>query len=566
MKKNKAKIWKVILSASSLGLATTSVATLAVSCGHKNPSPPAKKYSWDEFKTAAEAESPFNIVKNSTINASGWSYLKDGDVSITSGPTVDGHNIKVVITSKSQRQYATFTAVYKDNTKYVVSVWNCTVQPKTFTTWTNYKLDAEAAVSTSDGILTILVSINQNNSENGIIPANWVSAFEDLDFEKSLTASAPQIQDSLHKIGFTIKSSKLSGQATIVATENGSDNYNEKDYWVDKIDDWNVFLKAAKAEAALNIVQNAVNAPTLWKGITSNDLTITTFTSLSPTIKIVIDSKSKNEFANFKITYSNKVKYNVKQWICTVQPVAPSGWNAYKQAAIKSLSTSANILAVLEAVQNNNKHNMLIPESWVAKFQDSAFASSLTTETPSVNDNEHTINFTIQSSNLSGQTILTAIQQGSRNFATTDFNVVLSDYGKWFYAGLDALTAASVSELHSIGTWVLELAPSKFKNLEWLKNEFPQTHDKTNNPRAHIYVIVSDFKKDDSTVVHPALNFNVSLQYDKDINTIDLKNDRRISSKIPVHLNYLKSYRTIFNIVQLSSNLIIDRDPDWIGH
>ena len=239
---------------------------------------------------------------------------------------------------------------------------------------------------------------------------------------------------------------------------------------------------------------------------------------------------------------------------------------AINKQPIKSLSTSANILAVLEAVQNNNKHNMLIPESWVAKFQDSAFASSLTTETPSVNDNEHTIHFTIQSSNLSGQTILTAIQQGSRNFATTDFNVVLSDYGKWFYAGLDALTAASVSELHSIGTWVLELAPSKFKNLEWLKNEFPQTHDKTNNPRAHIYVIVSDFKKDDSTVVHPALNFNVSLQYDKDINTIDLKNDRRISSKIPVHLNYLKSYRTIFNIVQLSSNLIIDRDPDWIAH
>ncbi len=551
----KSKILKIIFSTTALGLATSSVAAISVSCGHKNPSS-NKKYSWDQFKTAAEKESAINIVNNATIKAIGWSYLKDDDVSITSGPTVDGHNIEVVITSKSQRQYATFIAIYQDNTKYVNSVWNCTVQPKDFTAWNIYKLDAQEAVSTSAGILEILISIQNDNPNNEIIPTAWVNAFKNSDFMKSLTATNPQIQDTKHKISFTIKSSNLNGQATIMATENGNDRYETSDYWVAKSNGWDEFNKSALAETAIRIVDNSSPVISIWKDLKANDLTIRSNSSISPDVSVVIDYKAKNEWATFNIKYVTNVKYNVKNWVCTVLPIPPSNWETYKDAATKQVSSSSGILAVLESVQKDNHLNKIIPATWVAKFQDSTFASSLTAAKPTINDDKHTLQFIITSSNVSGQVPLTAREKGTNPFTITDFDVQQSNFEQWFYKGIENITSWGTESKYISGFAILNdhsILP-RFHNLTKILNAY----NENDSSIFHIYAIISDLKPINEG--NQEISFNMTLWYGINVGEVNPKNDKKITSSFPMHVKYQYKWGSTFDLNTFTTFFEIEKD------
>ena len=107
--------------------------------------------TFDDFKTQAMMELAPSIVKNASVEATGWNKYNTDDFTFNVEPAVgtEGSTVVATIASTENSNTAVFTATYVDGQEYVVGDWACTTQPNKKPTFNDFKMKAmkEAAPS-----------------------------------------------------------------------------------------------------------------------------------------------------------------------------------------------------------------------------------------------------------------------------------------------------------------------------------------------------------------------------------------------------------------------------------
>ncbi len=141
---------KLFLAIGTIGIPLGAIGGTLTSCGHH--STPSSNPGFDDFKTAAAAETAVNIVNQT--HPKGWDKNIDSDhLNIISHS--EGTNTYTVVIrytgSQPADQTATFVATYITDTKYDISAWTCKTPP--VTNWTFDDFAKAAADETAVNII-----------------------------------------------------------------------------------------------------------------------------------------------------------------------------------------------------------------------------------------------------------------------------------------------------------------------------------------------------------------------------------------------------------------------------
>ncbi len=162
----------------------------------QQPTPPQHS-SFNDFKTAAEAESAVNIVAQT--KPKGWDALPKDDLTKET-PKVVAQTVVLSITSKSKEQTAVFIATYVKDTIYNISAWTCSQQP-TPPTWDVFLADA------------------QKESAKNIVTGSGMKLWKDTPASKLIPAKF-SVNDKQKTISIVITNSVSNSRASFTITYN----------------------------------------------------------------------------------------------------------------------------------------------------------------------------------------------------------------------------------------------------------------------------------------------------------------------------------------------------------
>ncbi len=170
------------------------------------PGPPGEK-SFDYFVTQAVNELWANIVAQT--QPKGWEGLPTGDLSKYGEVKIDYQlkTVTLILTSKSQKNYADFIATYK-NAKYQISDWVCSVKPTPTMTWAAFK---QAVFNWANNISGSIVSMKELITYLSIndpkFPPDWKTMMNNPKF--TFVGTQKSVDDTNHKIHYQISTSPV---------------------------------------------------------------------------------------------------------------------------------------------------------------------------------------------------------------------------------------------------------------------------------------------------------------------------------------------------------------------